>query len=231
MDEIKNYILNNEITLIVASPNSKILSIINLLNELSIQNNYKTTLFSFNISSNYYLQKLISFLSGIETKLIAKYFYPHNILSKCNKDQIDRNKFLDSIEKIQHSNLLINDEKSVDDKDYIDYILNYSDSEVLIIDDIYALLDKTKYNLDEIMAKIKKKQNVHLVLFVKTKCKEKVIKQFLEITKNYILIDGHNYPNYKQIDINILNKTIKLYFDKMNRIIKEKKDEKKLCNN
>ncbi len=74
MDKVKEYILNNKITLVITSPNSKILSIINLLNELSIKGKYKTVLFSFNISCNYYLQKLISFLSGINNSIITKYF-------------------------------------------------------------------------------------------------------------------------------------------------------------
>lgn len=124
MDKVKEYILNNKITLVITSPNSKILSIINLLNELSIKGKYKTVLFSFNISCNYYLQKLISFLSGINNSIITKYFYPYVINSKKNRNKINRNKFIDSIEKIQSSNILMNSEKYAVDKDYLDYILD-----------------------------------------------------------------------------------------------------------
>ena len=124
MDKVKEYILNNKITLVITSPNSKILSIINLLNELSIKGKYKTVLFSFNISCNYYLQKLISFLSGINNSIITKYFYPYVINSKKNRDKINRNKFIDSLEEIQSSNILMNSEKYAVDKDYLDYILD-----------------------------------------------------------------------------------------------------------
>lgn len=220
MDKVKEYILNNKITLVITSPNSKILSIINLLNELSIKGKYKIVLFSFNISCNYYLQKLISFLSGINNSIITKYFYPYVINSKKNRDKINRNKFIDSIEEIQSSNILMNSEKYAVDKDYLDYILDYSESNVLIIDDFYALLDKTKYSLDEILIKVKEKQDIHLVLFIKTKYKEKVVRQFAEVIRNYIFIDGFNYVEYKEININILNKTFKLQFNKMNQIIK-----------
>lgn len=220
MDKVKEYILNNKITLVITSPNSKILSIINLLNELSIKGKYKTVLFSFNISCNYYLQKLISFLSGINNSIITKYFYPYVINSKKNRNKINRNKFIDSIEKIQSSNILMNSEKYAVDKDYLDYILDYSESNVLIIDDFYALLDKTKYSLDEILIKVKEKQDIHLVLFIKTKYKEKVVRQFDEVIRNYIFIDGFNYEEYKEININILNKTFKLQFNKMNQIMK-----------
>lgn len=220
MDKVKEYILNNKITLVITSPNSKILSIINLLNELSIKGKYRTVLFSFNISCNYYLQKLISFLSGINNSIITKYFYPYVINSKKNRNKINRNKFIDSIEKIQSSNILMNSEKYAVDKDYLDYILDYSESNVLIIDDFYALLDKTKYSLDEILIKVKEKQDIHLVLFIKTKYKEKVVRQFDEVIRNYIFIDGFNYEEYKEININILNKTFKLQFNKMNQIMK-----------
>lgn len=230
MNEVKENILNNEITLIITSPNSKTLSIINLLNELSIKDKYKTTLFSFNISSNYYLQKLIAFLSEININLITKYFYPYATLSKNNKDKINRDRFLDSIEKIQNSNILMNNEKYSFDKDYIDYILDYYKSDVLIVDDLYSLLDKTKYSLDEILKKVKEKKDIHLVLFTKSRCKEKEVIKFKKIIKNYIFIDGYNYVDYKDVNINILNKTFKLRFNKMNQIMEEN-DEEELCNN
>jgi len=230
MKELKEYILNNKITIIITSSNSRTLSIINLLNELSIKDKYKTTLFSFNISCNYYLQKLISFLSGININLIAKYFYPYAIFTKHNKDKINRDKFLDSIEQIQDSAILMNDKKYVYDKDYIDYIFDYSESEVLLIEDFYMLLNKTKYSLDEILIRIKEKKDIHLVFFVNTRYKEKIIKQFNDIIKNYIFIDGCNCGNYKDININILNKTIKLKFNKMNQIM-EVTNEGELCNN
>lgn len=219
MNEVKEYILSNQITLVITSPNSRTLSIINLINELSIKEKYKTILFSFNISCNYYLQKLISFLSGINNRLITKYFFPHTMLGKYNEDKINRERFLDSIEKIQSSNILMNSEKYVGDKDYIDYILDYSESNVLIIDDLYVLLDKTKYSLDEILTRVKKKQDIHLVLFVKTKCKEKVVRRFAEVIRNYIFVDGRNYGEYKDINVIFLNKTIKLRLNKMNQIM------------
>lgn len=231
MNEFKEYILKNKITLVITSPNSRTLSIINLLNELSIKDKHKTTLFSFNISSNYYLQKLISFLSGINTSLISKYFYPCATINKHNMDKINRDKFLNSIEQIQNSNILMNDEKYNADKDYVDYILDYSKSNILIIDDLYALLDKTNYSLNEILLKVKDKKDKHLVLFVKAKDKQKMLSQYEEIISDYVLIDGRNNIDYKDITVNILNKTIKLRFNKMNQLIMEENDEGKLCNN
>ena len=225
MNEVKEYILSNQITLVITSPNSRTLSIINLINELSIKEKYKTIIFSFNISCNYYLQKLISFLSGINNRLITKYFFPHTMFGKNNEDKINRERFLDSIEKIQSSNILMNSENYVGDKDYIDYILDYSESDVLIIDDLYVLLDKTKYSLDEILTRVKKKQDIHLVLFVKTRCKEKVVRRFAEVIRNYIFVDGRNYVEYKDINVIFLNKTIKLRLNKMNQIMEVNNEE------
>ena len=225
MKEVKEDILSNQITLVITSPNSRTLSIINLINELSIKEKYKTILFSLNISCNYYLQKLISFLSGINNRLITKYFYPHTMFGKYNGDKINRDRFLNSIEEIQSSNILMNSEKHVVDKDYIDYILDYSENDVLIIDDLYAVLDKTKYGLDEILTRVKKKQDIHLVLFVKTRCKEKVVRQFAEIITNYIFVDGCNYMEYKDINVSFLSKTLKLRLNKMNQIMEVNNEE------
>ena len=216
MNDIKEYILNNDITFIVTSPNTRTLSIINLLNELSIKDKYKTILFSLNISSNYYLQKLISFLSSINSNLITKYFYPCSTISKKNKDKINRNRFINSIEKVQNSNILMNCEKYILDKDYIDYVLDYLEN-----DGFYELLDKTKYSLDEIKKRVNKRKNVHLVIFIRTRYKKKVIREFNNKKQNYIFIDGYNYLEYKDININILNKTIKLRLNKLNQIMEE----------
>ena len=230
MNNVKDYILNNEITFIITSPNTRTLSIINLLNELSIKDKYKAILFSFNISSNYYIQKLISFLSGISNNVITKYFYPCTTMSKCNKDKINRNSFIDSIEKIQNSKILMNCEKHTADNDYIDYVLNYSESDVLIIDNLYELLDKTKYSLDEIIRQVENKKDIHLVLFISARYKEKVMKEFNKEIRDCIFIDGYNYGEYKDININILNKIFKLRFNKMNQIMEEI-DEGELCDN
>ena len=119
----------------------------------------------------------------------------------------------------------MNSEKHVVDKDYIDYILDYSENDVLIIDDLYAVLDKTKYGLDEILTRVKKKQDIHLVLFVKTRCKEKVVRQFAEIITNYIFVDGCNYMEYKDINVSFLSKTLKLRLNKMNQIMEVNNEE------
>lgn len=225
MNEVKENILKNKVTLVITSQNSRTLSIINLLNELSIKDKYKTVLFSFNISCNYYLQKLISFLSGININLISKYFYPYTTLSKQNMDKINRDKFLGSIEQIQSSGILMNNEKYDVDKDYMDYILDYSESDVLIIDDFNALLDRTKYSLDEILIMIKEKKDTRLVLFVRTTCKERVVRQLMKVIKNCIFIDGCNDVGYKDIKVDIFNKIIKLRFNRYNQLVVEEKNE------
>lgn len=222
MNEMKENILNNKITLVITSHNSRTLSIINLLSEFSIQDKYKVSLFSFNIRCNYYLKKLISYLSGINTNLITKYFYPYATISKYNKDKINRDKFIDSIEKIQNSGILMSDAKYLSDTDYIDYILDYSKTDVIIVDDFSLLLDKTKYSLDEILTKVKDKKKFHLVLFLNSRNKEGILKKFEELIENYIFIEGYNDTKYKYLTIHILNKIIKMRFNKMNQPIMRK---------
>lgn len=68
-DKIKE-ILKNKITLINVKERRKVPLIIELLEEFSIRNNYKTSLFSLGIRSRYYNNALISKLSGIPKKII-----------------------------------------------------------------------------------------------------------------------------------------------------------------
>lgn len=219
MDEVRESILNNDITLVVTTPLTRTLFIINLLNELSIKDKYRTFLYGVNIRCEYYFHKLISNLSGISRQLISKYYYPYISLSKNSKEKINRDKFIDAIEKIQDSKILIsNNIISLDEIDMND---------VLIIDNFNMFLDKTMYDLDEMIEILKRKKKGHLVLFINRKNKEdnKILKKYDEYIDNYIYVDGFNYLDYKDIFIRIKNgeidKNIKLKFDKNNRNIED----------
>lgn len=190
MNKIKEAILKNDITLIAITSQSKVSFIINLINELSIKDKKSTSLFSFNTRSQYYSLRLISFLSGLNRQLIRKYAYPYVTLSKNNTEAINRDKYIDAIEKIQKSNILMCSEK-YNNEDYLDYILNYSNSDVLIIDDFYSLLTKTKYNLSEVFSTIKNRKNSHIVLFIygKDKTQESIIQEYKRYIHNFIFVD------------------------------------------
>jgi len=228
MDRIKESIINNNITLIITTPFAKSLLITNILNELSIKDNKKTVLFSFGIRSEYYFKKLVSFLSGINIRLINKYLYPYATLSKNNKDRIESNNFISTIEKIQSSNIIMIDENKFTYKDYMNYILNYNDADNIIIDNFNSILSNEFYSIEELFKIINKKNNKHYVFLIPDKNNEqdKIINKFSKYINNFILVNGNNYLDYRDITIIINNKLkeqkLNIKFDKLNRIINDK---------
>ena len=228
MDKIKESIINNNITLIITTPFAKSLLITNILNELSIKDNKKTVLFSFGIRSEYYFKKLLSFLSGINIRLINKYLYPYATLSKNNKDKIESNNFISALEKIQSSNIIMIDQNKFTYKEYLDYILNYNEIETIIIDNFNSILSNEFYSIEEIFKIINKKNNKHYVFLVPDKNNEqdKIINKFSKYINNFILVNGNNYLDYRDIIIILKNKLKEKYlnikFDKLNRIINDK---------
>lgn len=194
IDELTNGILNSNITLITTRISLKTKIIINLLNSLSICDNKKTRLFSFNVSSEFYMRKLISFLSGIDNRLLIKYFYPHLGIGKNNQEKIERNKFIEAIEKIQDSQIIMTSEKVFPKEDYLDYILENLETDVLIIDNITTLLKKTKYSFKRVLKRLNEdslNNDHHIVLLInnfKTSDIDKIKKQFNGFVDNFVFI-------------------------------------------
>lgn len=228
MDKIKESIINNNITLIITTRFAKSLLITNILNELSIKDNKKTVLFSFCIRCEYYFRKLISFLSGINIRLVSKYLYPYTTHSKNIKDKIDSDKIIKALETIQNSNIVMINEQGFNNKDYIDYILNYNEIETIIIDNFNSILSNEFYSIEEIFKIINKKNNKHFVFIMTDKNNEqdKIINKFSKYINNFILVNGNNYLDYRDIIIILKNKLKEKYlnikFDKLNRIINDK---------
>jgi len=206
---LKNNILDNNITLIVTNQRITTFSILNLINDLSMKNNYKTCLYSTSIRSSYYSKKLVSLLSGINVRLLDRYYFPHLAISKNNKEKINRDKFIDTIERVQNSNLVMSDEK-----DYIDNISKHK-IDILIIDNLYNLLYITKYNLDELLNKLRKEKNMHFILFINKKDidKNKIMNEFDKHINNFIFINGSNCVSHKDINIELINNNVANIFN------------------
>lgn len=227
MDKIKEFIMNNNITLIITTPFAKSLLITNILNELSIKDNKKTVLFSFCIRCEYYFRKLISFLSGIDIRLVSKYLYPYTTHSKNIKDKIDSDKIIKALETIQNSNIVMINEQGFNNKDYIDYILNFNDADNIIIDNFNAFLNKERYSIDKLFNIIKEKNKKFVFIMTdKNNEQDKIINKFSKYIDNYILVNGNNYLDYRDIRIIIKNefkeRNLNIKFDKLNKIINDK---------
>ena len=185
-DKIKE-ILKNKITLINVKERRKVPLIIELLEEFSIENNYKTYLFSLGIRSRYYNNALISKLSGIPKKIIQKYEYPYLLIVKNNQDKIDKEKYIKAIEIIQNSNIYMSD-TILFDEDIVDYLLLDSLEDILIIDNLYNFIMKSKYSELEIFKKLEETKMIsHIVLFTNTKQLE-----ILNLEGNYKIMEIGN---------------------------------------
>lgn len=169
---------DTSITLIGVSPKSKLKTIVNILYTLLDQD---TFFYSFNINSTYYINKLIAKLSGLDYKLIIKYAYPCTTIGKTMHNKINREKYLQAIERLQQSKLLIAHTK-IFKEDYVDYLLDI-DNEYLVIDDFKTLLYYTKYPLEEIIIKTKKAKK-KIILFMYEDLEYQKIKEALDENKN-----------------------------------------------
>ena len=148
------------INLIGVSPKTKLKKVVDTLYSLLDQDIF---LYSFNIHSQYYINKLVEKLTGIDYKLIMKYTYPCTRIGKTNMTKMDREKYLKAIEYLQQSKLIISHIK-IFDEDYVDYLLDIN-SKYLIIDDFKTLLYYTKYSLKDVIKKMKESKK-KIILFM-----------------------------------------------------------------
>ncbi len=180
-------LLDNKVTLINVKERGKVDLILELLENFSIKNNYKTYLFSLGIKNTYYNNALISKLSGIPKKIIQKYEYPYLGISKNNKDKIDREKYIKTIENIQNSNIYMSD-TIIFNEDIVDYILPDMHEDILIIDNLYNFITKSNYSETEIFKKLNKTKMIdNIILFTNNKQLES-----LNLKNNYKIVEIGN---------------------------------------
>ena len=168
LENLMNHIMESNLTILGARPGCGRPAIeAEFLYKYVIEKNKKTFLFSFSDDDTFYIEHLISRMTDISPFDIRHYFHPCYGTSKNNK-RIDRDKFIDAIETIQRRKFYINANPFISN-DYLDYILEFNDLEsfdIIIIDDLDRLLQKSKYTVDEILTRLKescKKHNTHII--------------------------------------------------------------------
>ncbi len=154
------------LTFIGCKLETKIPLIVSLLQKLAIDENRELFLYSFRIRSDFYCDKLISSLSGIDYKLIQSYRYPHVEISKNKKEKIDRDSYIEAIERIQRSHLLMSSQKGILDEDIVDYLLEDTDFELLLIDDFDYLVLESRYDKETIMKRLEQYARNHRVMIL-----------------------------------------------------------------
>ena len=163
-------IMNNNITLLAARPGCGKMAVTSeLIYNNSIIDNKKTLIFSLTGNDSYYVTHLLSRISSIPHMKVYSYFHP---TSCARKDLlgIDRDKFIDSIEMIQESDLEILCSPMTND-DYLDFLISYNDNEsfdLIIIDNLEELNSSSKYDIKDILSKLKnscKEHNTSLLIW------------------------------------------------------------------
>ena len=154
------------LTFIGCRLDAKIPFIVSLLKQWAIYENRKIFLYSFRVRSDFYCEKLISSLSGIDYKIIKAYRYPYVGISKNHKDKIDRDSYIDAIERIQRSHLIMSSQKGIPDEDIVDYLLDDFEFELLLIDDFDYLVLESNYDKETIMSMLEQYAKNHPVMMI-----------------------------------------------------------------
>lgn len=212
--------------------NSKTTIITYLLHEYGILKGRETLFYTFERRCDYYYRHILSRISKIDKRLLAKYLYPWLGLSHYNTDMINRFYFVSAIEKIQQSNLFMIGETINPGEDYLDNMLSmleFDTSTIIIIEDFDLLLERTKYSRKETIRKINEyaeKYEVHFVLICYKNSENKEFSKYYEISttiekekKKTRILNINEYQNQK------LQKKVVIEYNKNNYEI-EKRIEK-----
>jgi len=186
MNKIYDKILENKITVIQTNIKYKTQIIIKMLYYFGMEKKIKTFFFGFHLRSEYYVKKFISYLTGIDINLVAKYFLPCTGFAK-GDFSIDRNKFIDAIETLQKSSIIMSSEK-VSNEDYLTYLFNGYDEEIIIVDDLYMLKEKCNLSIEEIFKKMKElSKDKKIILFLKSTNSGE---EYVDYVDEFIYMDG-----------------------------------------
>lgn len=163
--------------------------------------------------STWYLKHIISNTLNVNSKRIEKYLYPCSIYTKDITDSIDKDVFIDTLEKLYNSKLII--------KDYPNYILEKNNlldvviediksikPNIIMIDRLEELVNYSNKSLDEILSTLKELSNNEIIIF------NFLNKEFEETYK----IDSKYIDNLKTLSKYINN--IYIIYDKEGNIKK-----------
>ncbi len=198
--------MNPKISIITSMNNKeRILFFINLLNEYALNQNKSVFLPIFYVPKNFYLSKLIALLSGESYKLIETYLDPTLGVSHTTKEKINPTKFVNAIEKIRSSDLIMSKNK-FSDETYLEFIFEHNSKyDCILIDDFDDFIISTPEDIETIFNQIEnyaKENQSEVILFMNEK-------------------DIENYQIPKNYQIGKIENEIKITYNKENFSIEE----------
>ncbi|MCI9279373.1 MAG: hypothetical protein HFJ02_01055 [Bacilli bacterium] len=198
--------MNPKISIITSMNNKeRILFFINLLNEYALNQNKSVFLPIFYVPKNFYLSKLIALLSGESYKIIETYLDPTLGVSHTTKEKINPTKFVNAIEKIRSSDLIMSKNK-FSDETYLEFIFEHNSKyDCILIDDFDDFISSTPEDIETIFNQIEnyaKENQSEVILFMNEK-------------------DIENYQIPKNYQIGKIENEIKITYNKENFSIEE----------
>lgn len=203
-NEIDKYLSNN-LSIIGTRPmNGKMQYISKLLSKL-MKSNKPTTLFGLDGPINFYLEYLLTEITGIDRKAIRQYLNP----CSCYKDSIltiDEERYTNGIKYLLYHDVIIKDYHNVNDSiidgaktlvDKLMYMIEDCKSKVIIIDRVESIEDNIGNTLEK-LKEIAKSRNISIILFTNLKREyEETAKKDISSFDNNELLD--KYVDYINI--------------------------------
>lgn len=150
------------LTVISSAPlNGKMEIIYKIINDLGIKAHKSIQIFNLDGNNHWFTENLIASISKIDKYRVEAYFNPCEIIGKLYKEPIDIKKLNYAIELLQENDILMVDfDKQIISKDYLDYLLDYhkdvniKPKNIYIINTLEAFLKKTNYSKDIVLKKL-----------------------------------------------------------------------------
>lgn len=190
-------ILENNFIVIASRPlNGKVELTVHILYEFGIRQKKKIRMFHLDNPSDFYIEKLTSFMSGIPSNEIHQYFHP--CMYQRNHFKIKEKPFIKALEEIGNSNIEMIDLKFASlSEDILDYFINYDESDdihFLIIDTFDSLIKNSNYKKEEILKALKQySKKYHITMIILSNVERKS-----EIKKAQTLKAMYHYDSFKK---------------------------------
>ncbi len=168
------------LTVVASEPlNGKMELIYKIIYDLGIKAKKSIQIFNFDENNHWFTENLVASISKLDKYIVEAYFNPCEVIGKLYKNFLDINKIDYAIKLLQeHDIIMVDFDKQIISKDYLDYLLEYYQDmnkkprDIYIINTLDSLLKKTTYNKEIVLEKLSNfaiKNHVQIVLIAEAK--------------------------------------------------------------
>ena len=173
-------IYSKPLTVVASEPlNGKMELIYKIISDFGINAKKSIQIFNYDGNNHWFTENLIASISKIDKYKIEAYFNPCELLGKLYKDSLDTKSLDYAIKLLQeHDIIMVDFDKQIISKDYLDYLLDYYQDvnkkprDIYIINTLDVLLKKTTYSKEIVLEKLSDfalKNHVQIILIANAK--------------------------------------------------------------